>query len=130
MIKIKPSETKIIIHDKLNLAVIFDIIYFLFTFAVLSLQQLWWQKQRSKRRNEVSFYNNTNYLASYPRAKPSSTKGAGPSEAVRHGGGRRTKNLQGEREKEKKGGKKEKRGERKEKKERKGEESKRLRKMY
>ena len=35
----------------------------------------------------------------------------GPSEAVRHGGGRRPKNLQGEREKEKKGGKKEKRGE-------------------
>ena len=55
----------------------------------------------------------------------------GPSEAVRHGGGRRTKNLQGERErKEEKGGKKEKRGERKEreeKKERKGEESKRER---
>ena len=39
---------------------------------------------------------------------------SGPSEAVRHGGGRRTKNLQGEREKEEKGGKKEKRGERKE----------------
>ena len=37
----------------------------------------------------------------------------GPSEAVQHGGGRRTKNLQGEREKEEKGGKKEKRGERK-----------------
>ena len=50
---------------------------------------------------------------------------------VRHGGGRRTKNLQGEREKEKKGEKKVKRGERKEeKRERKGEESKRLRKMY
>ena len=76
VIKIRPSETKIIIHDKLNLAVIFDIIYFLFTFAVLSLQ-LWWQKQRSKRRNEVSFYNYTNYLASYPKAKPSSTKGFG-----------------------------------------------------
>ena len=41
---------------------------------------------------------------------------SGPSEAVRHGGGRRTKNLQGERDrkKEEKGGKKEKRGERKE----------------
>ena len=74
VIKIKLSVTKIIIHDKLNLAVIFDIIYFLFTFAVLSLQ-LWWQKQRSKRRNEVSVYNYTNYLASYPKAKPSSTKG-------------------------------------------------------
>ena len=41
---------------------------------------------------------------------------AGPSEEVRHGGGRRTKNLQGEREK---GGKKEKRGERKERRKRK-----------
>ena len=52
----------------------------------------------------------------------------GPSEAVRHGGGRRTKNLQGEGEKEGKGGEKEKRGERKdEKRERKGEESKRER---
>ena len=42
---------------------------------------------------------------------------SGPSEAVRHGGGRHTKNLQGEREREKenKRGKKEKRGERKEK---------------
>ena len=50
----------------------------------------------------------------------------GPSEAVWHGGGRRTKNLQGEGEKEEKGGKKEKRGERKEeKRERNGEESKR-----
>ena len=46
----------------------------------------------------------------------------GPSEVVRHGGGRRTKNLQGEGEKEEKGGKKEKRGKRKEK--RKGKESK------
>ena len=54
----------------------------------------------------------------------------GPSEAVRHGGGRRTKNLQGEREREKeeKGGKKVKKGERKEeKKERKVEKSKRER---
>ena len=40
VIKIKLSVTKIIIHDKLNLAVIFDIIYFLFTFPVLTLQQL------------------------------------------------------------------------------------------
>ena len=39
---------------------------------------------------------------------------SGPWEAVRHGGGRRTKNLQGEGEKEEKGGKTEKRGERKE----------------
>ena len=37
---------------------------------------------------------------------------SGPSEAVRHGGGRRTKNLQGEGKKEEKGGKKEKRVER------------------
>ena len=37
---------------------------------------------------------------------------AGPSEAVRHGGSRRTKNLQGERvRKGREGGKKEKRGE-------------------
>ena len=52
---------------------------------------------------------------------------SGPSEAVRHGGGRRTKNLQGERERE--GGKKERKRktEREEKKERKGEESKRER---
>ena len=43
------------------------------------------------------------------------TSRAGPSEAVRYGGGRRTKNLKGEiRKKEEKGGKKEKRGERKE----------------
>ena len=52
---------------------------------------------------------------------------AGPSEAVRHGGGRRTKNLQGEREKRKRREER-KRGERKEeKKERKGEGSKRER---
>ena len=47
------------------------------------------------------------------------TSGAGLSEAVRHGGGCRTKNLQGEikkkKKKEEKGRKKEKRGERKEK---------------
>ena len=46
---------------------------------------------------------------------------------MRHGGGRRTKNLQGEREKEEKGGKKEERGERKEmRKGKKGEMSKRF----
>ena len=45
------------------------------------------------------------------------TSRAGPSEAVRHGGGRCTNYLQGEikKKKEEKGGKKEKRGERKEK---------------
>ena len=55
----------------------------------------------------------------------------GPSEAVRHGGGRQTKNLQGEREKEEKGGKKErkkeKRGERKERGEKKKERERRAR---
>ena len=60
------------------------------------------------------------------------TSGAGPSEAVWHGGCRRTKNLQGEikkrkrREERKRKEEKEKR-EREEKKERKGEESKRER---
>ena len=43
----------------------------------------------------------------------------GPSEAGRHGGGRRTKNLQGEREKRKRREEKEKRGERKERRKRK-----------
>ena len=46
----------------------------------------------------------------------------GPSEAVRHGDGRRTKNLQGDREKEEKGGKKEKRGEKRKERERRGRE--------
>ena len=57
------------------------------------------------------------------------TSGAGPSEAMRHGGGRRTKNLQGEIKKKKKRREERKRKEEKEKrnekKERKGEESKR-----
>ena len=44
---------------------------------------------------------------------------AGPSEAVRHGGGRRTKNLQGEKEKSKK--RKERKKERREEKEKRGE---------
>ena len=56
---------------------------------------------------------------------------SGPSEAVRHGGGRRTKNLQEERERKGREGRKERgkrRKKREEKKERMGEESKR--KMY
>ena len=53
----------------------------------------------------------------------------GPSEAVRHGGDRRTKNLQGEREKRKrrKEGKRKEEKEKREETERKGEESKRER---
>ena len=53
---------------------------------------------------------------------------AGPSKAVRHGGGRRTKNLQGERERkgrERGKERKKKKEKRKEKRERKGEKSKR-----
>ena len=54
----------------------------------------------------------------------------GPSEAVRHGGGRRTKNLQGEREKRERREERKRKDEkekREEKKERKGEEIKRER---
>ena len=53
---------------------------------------------------------------------------AGPSEAVRHGGGRRTKNLQGDREKRKR--REERKRTERRKKERKGEESKRERFIY
>ena len=60
------------------------------------------------------------------------TSGAGPSEAVWHGGGHHTKNLQGAIKKKREGRKerekrKEEKEKRKEKKERKGEESKRER---
>ena len=76
------------------------------------------------KRHNVCKYYVAILVSTFKQAERTIFLHAGPSEAVRHGGGRRTKNLQGEREREKeeKGGKK-----RKEEKNRKGEESKRER---